>query len=85
MSQTFLTLGQTLSVVFKVFNGPPEDGFIYYMVRDICPMYDHIRDTYFPQITQIHKKIENQHDFDKLSYLLGEIPQCAITAAIFVT
>ena len=20
-----------------------------------CPMYDHIRDTYFPQITQIHK------------------------------
>uniref|UniRef100_A0A8K9UVN7 Complement 4B (Chido blood group) n=1 Tax=Oncorhynchus mykiss TaxID=8022 RepID=A0A8K9UVN7_ONCMY len=32
VSQTFLTLGQTLSVVFKVFNGPPEDGFIYYMV-----------------------------------------------------
>uniref|UniRef100_A0A8K9X7Y9 Complement 4B (Chido blood group) n=1 Tax=Oncorhynchus mykiss TaxID=8022 RepID=A0A8K9X7Y9_ONCMY len=33
VSQTFLTLGQTLSVVFKVFNGPPEDGFIYYMVK----------------------------------------------------
>uniref|UniRef100_A0AAZ3S5Z8 Complement 4B (Chido blood group) n=1 Tax=Oncorhynchus tshawytscha TaxID=74940 RepID=A0AAZ3S5Z8_ONCTS len=32
VSQTILTLGQTLSVVFKVFNGPPEDGFIYYMV-----------------------------------------------------
>uniref|UniRef100_A0A8C7KII4 Anaphylatoxin-like domain-containing protein n=1 Tax=Oncorhynchus kisutch TaxID=8019 RepID=A0A8C7KII4_ONCKI len=32
VSQTILTLGQTLSVVFKVFNGPPEDGFIYYMI-----------------------------------------------------
>ena len=50
-----------------------------------CPMYDHIRDTYFPQITQIHKKIENKPDFDKLSYLLGEIPASAITATRFVT
>ena len=50
-----------------------------------CQMYDHIRDTYFPQITQIHKEFENKPDFDKLPYLLGEIPQCDITAAIFVT
>ena len=41
-----------------------------------CPMYDHIRETYFPQITQIHKEFP---------YLLGEIPQCAITAARCVT
>ena len=40
------------------------------------PMYDHIRKTYFPQITQIHKK--NESNFDKLPYLLGETPQCAI-------
>ena len=26
------------------------------------PMYDHIRDTYFPQITQIHKEFENKHN-----------------------
>ena len=44
-----------------------------------CPMYDHIRDTYFPQITQTNK------EFDKLPYLLREIPQCAITAGRFVT
>uniref|UniRef100_A0A8K9V0N5 Reverse transcriptase domain-containing protein n=1 Tax=Oncorhynchus mykiss TaxID=8022 RepID=A0A8K9V0N5_ONCMY len=25
-----------------------------------CPMYDHIRETYFPQITQIHKEFENK-------------------------
>jgi hypothetical protein len=50
-----------------------------------CQMYVHIRDTYFPQITQIHKELDNKPDFDKLSYLLGEIPQCAITAAICVT
>ena len=50
-----------------------------------CPMYDHIRDTYFPQITQINKEFENKPNFDKLPYLLGEIPQCAITAARFVT
>jgi hypothetical protein len=34
-----------------------------------CQMYDHIRETYFPQITQTHK----------------ELPQCVITAARFVT
>jgi hypothetical protein len=47
-------------------------------------MYEHIRDTYFPQITQIHKEFENKSKFDK-PYLLGVIPQSAITAARFVT
>ena len=42
-----------------------------------CQMCDHIRDTYFPQITHIHKEFENKPNFDKLPYLLGEIPQCA--------
>ena len=50
-----------------------------------CPIYNHIRDTYFPKFTEIHKEFENKPDFDKLPYLLGEIPQCAITAARFVT
>ena len=50
-----------------------------------CQMYDHIRDTYFPQNTQIYKEFENKPNFDKLPYLLGEIPQCAITAARFVS
>ena len=45
-----------------------------------CQKYDHIRDTYFPQITQIHKEFENNPNFDKLPYLLG-----AITAARSVT
>jgi hypothetical protein len=40
------------------------------------------KDRYFPQITQTHKYI---YFFDKLAYLLGEFPQCAITAARFVT
>ena len=44
-------------------------------------MYDHIRETYFPQITQIHKELEKNVDI----YLLGEIPQCDITAARFAT
>ena len=48
-----------------------------------CQMYDHIRDTHFPQITQIHKDFGNKSNFDKLPYLLGEIPQCDITAARF--
>ena len=50
-----------------------------------CPMHDHIRETYYPQITQIHKEFENKPNFEKLPCLLGEIPQCAITAARFVT
>ena len=29
-----------------------------------CQMYDHIRDTYFSQITQIHKEFENKSNFD---------------------
>ena len=33
-----------------------------------CQMYDHIRDTYFPQITQIDKDLKNKP--------LGEIPVC---------
>ena len=41
--------------------------------------------THFPQITQIHKEFENKPDFDKRPYLLGEIPQCAITAARYMT
>ena len=49
-----------------------------------CQMYDHIIDTDFPQITHIHKEFENKPNFDKLPYLLGEIPQCVITAARFV-
>ena len=28
-----------------------------------CQMYDHIRDTYFPQITQIHKEFEKRIQF----------------------
>jgi hypothetical protein len=39
----------------------------------------------FLQITQIHKELENKADFDKLPYLLDEIPQCSITAARLVT
>ena len=50
-----------------------------------CQIYDHIRDTYFPQITQTHKEFKNKSNFDELPYLLGKIPQCVITAAIFVT
>ena len=49
-----------------------------------CQMYDRIRETYFPQITPIHKEFENKPVFDKLPYLLGEIPQCVIKAARFV-
>jgi hypothetical protein len=29
-------------------------------------MYDYIRDTYFPQIIQIHKEFENKPNFDEL-------------------
>ena len=48
-------------------------------------MYDHIRDTYFPQIPQINKELENKSNFDKFPYLLGDIPQYTITAARFGT
>ena len=46
-------------------------------------MYEHITLTYYPQIIQTYKEFENKSNFDNLPYLLGEIPQCAITAAIF--
>ena len=49
------------------------------------PMYDRIRDTYFPQLHRPTKNLKNKSNFDKLPCLLGEIPQCAITAARFVT
>jgi hypothetical protein len=45
-------------------------------------MYDHIRDTYFPQT---HKELENKPNFDKHPYLLGEVAQCAHKAARLVT
>ena len=35
-----------------------------------CQMYDHIRDTYFPQITQTHQEFENKSNFDKLPWTL---------------
>ena len=44
-----------------------------------CPTYDHIRDT-----VHIYLRL-HRSNFDKLPYLLGEVPQCAITAARFVT
>ncbi|CDQ66979.1 unnamed protein product [Oncorhynchus mykiss] len=47
-----------------------------------CPMYDHITDTYFPQITQIHKEFENKPNFDKLPYLLGEIPHSLLNGVL---
>ena len=41
-----------------------------------CQVYDHIRDTYFLQVIQIHKEFKNKPNFVKLPYLLGEIPVC---------
>jgi hypothetical protein len=44
-----------------------------------CQMYDHIEDTYFPQITHIPKKeFENNSSIDIFPYL------CAVTAATCV-
>ena len=51
----------------------------------ICPLYQDIRDTYFPQITITHRDFENMSNDKKLPYLLGEVQQCANTAAKFVT
>ena len=50
-----------------------------------CQMYDHIKAPYFPQITQIPEEFKNLSNLDKLPYILGEIPQCDITAARCVT
>ena len=44
-----------------------------------CRERERERETYFPQITQTHKEFENKSNFDKLPYLFGEIPHCAIT------
>jgi hypothetical protein len=38
-----------------------------------CPIYDHIRDTYFPAITQTHKELQNISNFDKHPYLLAAV------------
>ena len=38
-------------------------------------------ETHFPQIAQTHIEFKNESNFDKLPYLLGDIPQCTITAA----
>ena len=50
----------------------------------ICPLYQDIRDTYFPQITITHRDFENMSNDKKLPYLLGEVQQCANIAARFV-
>jgi hypothetical protein len=31
-----------------------------------CQMYDHVRNNYFPLITQTHKEFENKSNFNKL-------------------
>ena len=49
-----------------------------------CPLYQDIRDTYFPQITHTRREFETMTNVEKLPYLLGEIQQCANTAAKFV-
>ena len=41
-----------------------------------CQMYEHIRDTYFTQITQTHKEFENISNLNKLAYIFGEMPVC---------
>ena len=50
-----------------------------------CPLYQDIRDTYFPQITTTQGQFENMTNDEKLPYLLGEVQQCANTAARFVS
>ena len=40
---------------------------------DFCPLYQDIRDTYFPQITHTQSEFENMTNDKKLPYLLGEI------------
>jgi hypothetical protein len=49
-----------------------------------CHMPDHIRDIFPLEYTDT-QKFENKPNFDKHPYLLGKIPQCAITATRFVT
>ena len=50
-----------------------------------CPLYQDIRDTYFPQITNTQGEFENMSNEERLPYLLGEVQQCANTAASFVS
>ena len=38
-------------------------------------MYDHIRYTYFPETTQIHKEFKNKPDFDKPILINNLLPQ----------
>ena len=39
-----------------------------------CQMYDHIRETHFPQITQTHKDLKNKSNFNKLSFPYHSVP-----------
>jgi hypothetical protein len=48
-------------------------------------MFDHIRDTYFPQITLTNKDFEYKSNLVKLPYLLGEVQHCDITETKCVT
>ena len=50
-----------------------------------CPLYQDIRDIYFPQFANTQSDFENKTNIEKLPYLLGEIQQCANTAARFVS
>ena len=49
-----------------------------------CPLYQDIRDTYFPQFTQTQSEFVNMTNDEKLPFLLGERQECANTAARFV-
>ena len=49
-----------------------------------CPLYQDIRDTYLPQFLQTQSEFVNMTNEEKLPFLLGEIQQCANTAAKFV-
>ena len=46
-----------------------------------CQLYQGIRDTYFPKITNTQEGFENITNNKKCPYLLGEVQQCANTAA----
>lgn len=50
-----------------------------------CLLYQDIRDIYYPRITTAQQDFENMANHEKLPYLLGEIQQCANTAARFVS
>ena len=50
-----------------------------------CPLYQDIRDLYFPLFANTHTEFENLTDIEKLPYLLGEVQQCTNTAARFIS